>query len=232
MHIWCASLERPQQVITTFATLLSPDENAHAGRFHFDRDRNHFILARGLLRVLLGNYLNVAPTQIEFVYGPQGKPALGVGYSDGILQFNISHSKNLAVYAFNWNRHVGIDVEFMREMPDEDDFARRFFSSRESALVESLSGDQKKNAFFKIWTCKEAILKASGDGLTKPMDETEVTLGVDGAFHLSAIDGDSEQASHWHLETFEPAVGYQGAFAVEGHDWRPAFRDADHFFLP
>lgn len=224
-QVWCASLEKPADIVAGFSALLSPDEQARAARFHFERHRNHFIVGRGLLRTIIGSYLGVEPEQIEFSYGPQGKPALMKVAPGKNLQFNVSHSEDQAVYIFSWNRLVGIDIEFKREMPDQDDFAKKFFSPAESALIASLAGDQKRNAFFKLWTCKEAILKASGDGLTKPIEAAEISI-LDGgqAVKLAAIDGDRQQASGWHLELFEPVVSYQAALAIEGHDCQIVFR--------
>jgi 4'-phosphopantetheinyl transferase len=101
-------------------------------------------------------------------------------------------------------------------MPDTDDFAEKFFSSRETELINSLQGEDKDAAFFKLWTCKEALLKANGSGLTMPLSHMEISLATDGSAALNSIGGDRAQASRWHLEAFNPASGYQAALAVEG----------------
>ncbi|MFO7584042.1 MAG: 4'-phosphopantetheinyl transferase superfamily protein [Anaerolineales bacterium] len=198
-------------------SLLSPDEKVRAGRFYFEMDRNRFVVGRGLLRTILGGYMDMAPSQVEFVYGKYGKPALGLGAWDKPLEFNLSHSKDLALYAFSWDHRVGVDVEYIRPMPDLDDFAEQFFSPRETDVLKSLSEAKKYDAFFKLWTCKEAFLKAHGSGLTTPLNHVEISLEAEGTGLLSAIDGDSEQASRWHLESFSPMMGYRASLAIEGH---------------
>jgi len=217
LHIWCASLNVSSQDLLYYRSILSDDEAGRAMRFVFEKDRNHFIVGRGLLRSLLGNYLDLEPAQVEFVYRPHGKPAIKLGPKDKVLEFNLSHSKELVLYAFNWDRKVGIDVEYIQSMPDMDNFAEQFFSPRETALINSLAGEQKEIAFFKIWTCKEAFLKANGSGLTQPLNAMEVYFEAGKVVTLSAIGGDKEQTARWHFEIFNPVSGYQAAFAVEGY---------------
>jgi 4'-phosphopantetheinyl transferase len=218
VHVWCAPLEQPLQGMAKFFSLLSPDEVARSERFYFERDRSHFIVGRGLLRMLLGRYLQMEPGRVEFSYGQYGKPALKSVSQGKTLQFNLSHSKDLAVFIFSWNRLVGIDVEFVRPMPNQDRFAEQLFSAQESALIGSLFGQEKLDAFFTIWTCKEALFKASGAGLTTSLTEAEISLTDRGAARLLSIGGDQEQAAEWHMETFKPAAEYQASFAVAGHD--------------
>ena len=157
VHIWRASLEQPLEDVAKFFALLSPDEVVRAERFYFERDRSHFIVGRGLLRTFLGRYLEMEPARVEFSYGPYGKPALKSVFHGKALQFNLSHSNSVAVFIFSWNRLVGIDVEQVRSILDEDRFAEQLFSAREGRFIGSLSGEQKLDSFFKIWTCKEAF---------------------------------------------------------------------------
>jgi 4'-phosphopantetheinyl transferase len=226
VHIWCAALERPSPVVTRLSVLLSPDEKARAERFYFERDRVRYIVGRGLLRTILGKYLGMDPAHIEFSYGPYGKPALKTDQPNQTLQFNLAHSQNQALFAFCADRPLGIDLEHVREMPDEDALARHVFSPAEAALVASLSGQQKHAAFFKIWTCKEAVLKASGHGLTKPLDQTEISLTGETA-RLAVIDGDPDKAARWRLELFKPLPDYQAALAFEGRTCQIIFRQID-----
>ena len=217
IHVWCVSLNVSPQDLSYYSSLLSRDEVDRAGRFVFEKDRNHFIVGRGLLRVILGSYLHVEPAQLEFVYGPHGKPALKPGVTDKTLEFNLSHSKDLALYAFNWNRRIGVDIEYLIPMADMDDFAERFFTLRESTWINALSGEQKEDAFFKTWTCKEAFLKANGSGLMVPINQVEISLETEGTVELISIGSDNKQPARWRLEMFNPSPGYQAALAVEGH---------------
>ncbi len=217
IHVWVASLEMAHQEIDEPFTLLAPDERARAERFYFERDRNRFVAGRCLLRIILGGYLGMDPSQIEFAYREAGKPVLKPGPQGEFLEFNLSHSNDLALYIFSRNHEVGIDVEYIHSMPDMDDFAEKFFSSRETELINSLRGEEKDAAFFKLWTCKEALLKANGSGLTMPLSHMEISLEADGAVTLNSIGGDPEHTSRWHLEVFNPAPGYQAAFTVDGY---------------
>lgn len=217
IHIWCASLNIFPQDLSYYKSILSQDEIERAGRFVFEKDRNHYIAGRGLLRLILGSYLNMEPAHIEFVYGSHGKPALRSGLTNKALEFNLSHSKDRALYAFNWNRRVGVDIEYLTPMAGMNDFAERFFTPRESARINSLSGAQREDAFFKTWTCKEAFLKAKGSGLTVPINQVEISLETEGTVELISIGDNREQPAHWRLEMFNPFPGYQAALAVEGH---------------
>jgi 4'-phosphopantetheinyl transferase len=193
-------------------------------RFIFEKDRDHYIAGRGRLRIILGSYLDLEPSQLEFVYGPHGKPALKPGLTNKALEFNVSHSKDLALYAVNWNRRIGVDIEYLIPMADMNDFAERFFTPRESAWINALSGEQKEEAFFKTWTCKEAFLKANGSGLTVPINQVEISLEAEGVVELISIGDDKEQPARWRLEIFSPFPGYQAALAIEGHAGQTVFQ--------
>jgi len=223
IHVWCASLNVSPQDLSYYSSLLSQDEVERAGRFCFERDRSHYIAGRGLLRSILGSYLKTDPAQIEFVYGQFGKPALKTGQGDKTLEFNVSHSKDLAVYAFNWNHQLGVDVEYIKPMPDMDDFSERYYSPRETAFLNSLPGAQKEAAFFKLWTSKEAFLKANGSGLTEPLNEVEVSMETDGTLELISIGKVKGQTENWHLEIFNPVPGYQAALAFNAHAGQVVF---------
>jgi len=224
IHVWCASLNVSLQNLSYYSSLLSQDEVARAGRFYFEKDRSHFMVARGILRSLLGSYLNIEPPEIEFVYGLHGKPHLKSGETNKSLEFNLSHSKDLALYAFNWNHKIGIDIEYMIPMADMDDFAEKFFTPRETALINSLSGIRKEDAFFQTWTCKEAFLKANGFGLTVPINQVEISLEFKETITLPSIGDDKELSGHWRLEILNPYPAYSAALAVDGWDGQVILR--------
>ncbi len=218
VQIWQAWLGCSAQALSDYAALLSQDERGRAARFFFDVDRNHYIACRGLLRRILGAYLDIHPARLEFVYGAQKKPALKSSMAGKNLEFNLSHSKGLGVFAFSWGNPLGIDVENIRALPDADGFAEQFFSPSEIAWIVHHSGVEKQTGFFKIWTCKEAFFKANGDGLTLPMKKAVVDLDTGRSVRLAAIDGNQEQASRWEIISFVPAAGYQATLAVRCHE--------------
>jgi 4'-phosphopantetheinyl transferase len=182
-------------------------------------------VGRGLLRTILGNYLDVDPSQIEFVYGQYGKPAIKADLHKHALEFNLAHSQDMAVYAFSLDRRIGIDIEYVKSMPTMDEFAEQYFSFQENIYLNSLSGKQKEETFFKIWTCKEAFLKANGSGLTVPINQVETFIENDGTVVLLSVGEGKEQAATWRLEVFSPIPGYQAALAVEGHGGKVTFQN-------
>lgn len=219
VHVWCASLEQSDVQVQQLAQTLSEDEQARANRFYFERDRKHFTVGRGLLRTILSRYTGIAPNQLQFCYGSRGKPALASQESDNTIQFNVSHSQGLALYAVTRDRQIGIDLEQIRPTSDIEQLAKRFFSPREYAVILSLPPTQKQEAFFRGWTCKEAYLKAIGEGLAL-LQQVEVSLVLEESAKLLSIDDqDTKAAARWSLQMLAPAPGYMGAIAVEGHDW-------------
>lgn len=224
LHVWSASLTGSPEELAHYSSLLSGDETIRAEKFYFERDRNRYILGRGILRTLLADYLKIDSSKIEFVYGSHGKPALEKIYQNKILQFNLAHSNDRGIYIFGWNRPLGIDIEHIRPLQDADDFAKRFFSQQESVWINSLPINQKWNAFYKLWTCKEAFLKANGSGLSVPLNEAEIFIKDDNSAKLVSIGGILDEATKWRLEIFNPIENYQAAIAVEGHQGQIVFR--------
>ena len=152
--------------------MLAPDEAARAARFHFDRDRRRYIVARGTLRRLLEQYLNIDARLITMRNGPQGKPNL-VGDA---LQFNVSHSGGVGLFAFCRDAAVGVDVEQIRPMADALALAGRFFAPEEQEMLSRAPADARDAVFFRVWTCKEAFIKALGEGLSHPLDAFSVAI--------------------------------------------------------
>ena len=207
VHVWRLELERP---LERFIELLEPDELSRANRFHFEKDRKHFGVARGFLRVLLGRYLKRDPKQLKFTYGPYGKPAL----PDEELRFNMSHSHGIALYALTRGRDVGVDDEYVRADFTSDDIARRFFSPSEVDSLCGLPAGDRVESFFRCWTRKEAYIKATGRGLSQPLDGFDVTLAPgESAALLRTADGSHER---WSMANIEVGPGYAGALVVEG----------------
>ncbi|QDZ39103.1 4'-phosphopantetheinyl transferase superfamily protein [Euhalothece natronophila Z-M001] len=128
--------------------------------------QTRFIAGRGILRYLIGNYLNLEPQKVEFTYRDRGKPILTENNTSPPLQFNVSHSHNLGLYAFAYSDYeIGIDVELMRPVSNVLSLAKRFFTEKEASYLESLSSPEQIETFFQFWTAKEAYLKATGEGL-------------------------------------------------------------------
>ena len=217
VHIWLADLDQPERCQTQLAATLSTDEQARAQRFHFDVHRQRFIVGRGILRNILGRYLGKEPRELEFCYSDRGKPSLA-GSSSPVC-FNLSHSQSLALYAIA-RRPIGIDVEYIRPLDDALKLAQRFFSHSEYAFIEALPPDQKQKAFFQLWTCKEAYLKATGEGLAG-LAQVEVSLTTGGMPELHLIGQNSAQEPNpWLLQPLTPDPNYAAAVAVAADRWQ------------
>jgi 4'-phosphopantetheinyl transferase len=212
-------LNLPASQIHRLRHTLAADELERAERFHFEKDRQHFIAGRGLLRLILGHYLDTTPSQLRFHYSDYGKPALVLSPRQAPLNFNVSHSYGLALYAVTLGREVGLDVEKIRSDLEYEEIAERFFSPRESAVLLRLPTEVKPRAFFNCWTRKEAYIKARGEGLSLPLDQFDVSLAPGEPARLLDVRGDPQEASRWSLQALKPVSGYVAALAVEGSDW-------------
>jgi 4'-phosphopantetheinyl transferase len=223
VHVWFAKLDPPASHVQQMAQNLIEDERKRAENFNFKRDRKQFIVCRTALRMILGRYLNIEPSRVQFFYGTHGKPYLEETLGDSTLRFNLAHSQERALYAFTCCREIGVDIEYLRALPDADQIADRFFSANENATLHALPASLRQKAFFNCWTRKEAYIKAIGKGLSQPMDQFEVSLAPGESTRLLKVEGTPEEASRWSLSALTPAPGYVAALAVEGHNWRPTF---------
>ena len=218
VHVWRAPLDAGENTLERLERSLSPDERERAQRFVFQKDRRRFIVARAVLRVLLGRYLNQEPDRIRFVYGPEGKPALAETAA-GSVRFNLSHSEALALYAFTRGREVGIDLEWINPRVAFEELAERFFTPGEASTLRALPDHAREPAFFACWTRKEAYMKAIGKGLSLPTQDFEVTLAPGEPAALISTRHDPDQAMRWSLLELDAGPGFAAALAVEGSGW-------------
>ena len=215
LHGWQTTLDQPLSRVQELKLLLSREEVERAERLHFERDRTRFLARRGLLRIILGYHLGVDPHTVQFRYAARGKPEVAEISDKGKLSFSMSHSHGLALYVIGWNRNVGIDVEKIRPLHEAEPIARRFFSTSEVTAIQELPESQKMLGFFNCWTRKEAYLKATGDGLSRPLDEIIVSLAPGERAQLMSVAGDRKEPSRWSLIDVTPAPGYVAAVCVE-----------------
>ena len=212
VHVWRADLNLEENLVSYVKQHLSEEERQRASRFHFKRHRRRYIIARGILRDLLGRYLDKAPERIQLDLTRFGKP-----YIDGdSLQFNVAHSGELAILAFTRDRFVGVDIERIRPFTDAGKFVDRYFSAGEQDEYRRLPEDQKPEAFFNCWTRKEAYIKAVGEGLSHPLNTFDVSMEPGQPARLLHVGGDEKEAAKWTLVAFSPGTGYAAALAVQG----------------
>jgi 4'-phosphopantetheinyl transferase len=163
---------------------------------------------------------------VQFVYGLHGKPCLREDTGPAAIRFNLAHSHQLAVYVIARTREVGIDLEYMRPVPDLQQIATSAFSAREVAMLSGLPPGQQREAFYLCWTSKEAYVKAKGLGVAQPLTQFDVSLVPGKPARLLRVEGDPEETTRWSLRWLRPAPGYVAALAVEGHDWQLTCHDA------
>jgi 4'-phosphopantetheinyl transferase len=222
VHSWRASLDVPPETSARLYATLTFDERNRSARFRFERDQQRFIVAHGVLRDLLGRYLQTQAGRISYVYNAFGKPGLSPEFG-GRLKFNLSHSSGLALIAITADSNVGVDLEYIRAQSDCAEIARRFFSAAEVDQLNALPNDLYAEAFISCWTKKEAYLKARGDGLAIPLNSFSVPLKTASAHSpvdLYVASNDIVPAKRWSFYTLQPAPGYIGALAIEGSGWR------------
>jgi 4'-phosphopantetheinyl transferase len=156
--------------------MLCSEEAAKASHFVRRDDRRHYTAAHALLRVMLSSFVEVAPEAWRFVKGPQGRPEIAPDLSPLPLRFSLSHTDQLVAATVTLNRPVGLDVEFIERSIDDVDGVIAFFAEEEIRFLHGCGGPGRRRAFFEVWTMKEAFVKATGLGLSLPLDQFSVTL--------------------------------------------------------
>jgi 4'-phosphopantetheinyl transferase len=211
VHVWRVEVGSAHARRDILWGFLDGDERQKAADFLFEGDRERFVVARGVLRALLGCYLRRHPGSLGFGYKPYGKPHLA---GDFEIRFSTSHSHGLVLLAFARGRDIGVDVERVRADLGLEEIAARCFSPREIATLHPLRNGQRERAFFALWTRKEALAKAEGKGLAMLLD----------------TEGESFEPTNWTLRELTPDPGYAAALAVEGDGSRlSCWQYADRF---
>lgn len=216
VHVWTVPLSVPDELRPCLLDLLSPDERQRASRYAHRLAREQFITARAFARVVLSRYLSTQPRRIRFELTGTGKPVL----PGRPLHFNISHSHEIGLIAVTRRDEVGIDIERVRSMPTYLDMAGRYFTATEALAIRGLPTPVSEEAFFHVWTRKEAFLKAIGLGLSHGLERFEVSVPPDDPARILHIDGDHGAGAGWAMRTLHPAPGYVAALALYGGDFQ------------
>lgn len=181
------ALSRDDDALQRFRSVLSAPERERAERFHFPEDRRRYEMSTGFLRVVLGSVVGRDPGALEFSTGPWGKP-----YLDGGPSFNLSHSRSWALVGVAPHGRVGVDVEDLRPLSDLDGLAASTLHPHELEEIRSLSLEDRQRCFFRAWTRKEALSKATGAGLNAPLQAIRVSMGPETSV---TVDGEGEWSS-------------------------------------
>lgn len=198
--------------------VLSAEEQARARRFHQEIHRARYVAAHGALRRILAGYVGRPADALEFEVGPNGKPSLVSHRDDAIagVEFNLSHSGELALVAVALGRPVGVDLEQWSEGVEHLELAEHFFSPGERDALRGLARVPERlvEGFFAAWSRKEAYLKATGDGISRGLHHFDVALEPDVPARLLADRLDDTALDRWRMIAFSPGSGYSGALVV------------------
>jgi 4'-phosphopantetheinyl transferase len=208
LHVWLLSTQMTAEERAGHWSGLSPDERDRAGRFRFDADANRYIVARGGLRVILSAYTGVPPAELVFQVGSHGKPSLS---TDPAIEFNVSHSAGFVLIGVTQGIPCGVDIERARAGRHEAAIADGFFSPREIRWLANTAG-----GFFRLWTAKEAVIKAVGRGLSIPLSDVDVTDVVAGRATSIVLDTPGVEPRTIALAELPIGEDYAAAVAVDG----------------
>lgn len=221
VHVWRACLDHPVARRSFLWQVLTDDERARAKKFHFPIAQQRFAVARGMLRITLSNYLSLRPEQLRFNYNDYGKPFLMDEQAKNIsLNFNLSHSQGMAIYAITCKREIGVDLEYIKPGFVDAEIMGQIFSAREIIQFKALPEDIRERALFNCWTRKEAFVKAKGVGLSLSPNKFEVAIMPDKQRALLHVPNSQDEMSRWDLRSLNVGSAYAAALAVEGHDWQ------------
>jgi 4'-phosphopantetheinyl transferase len=212
VQVWSVPLHVGPSRLEKLSRVLADDERQRAGRYAHGPSREQFVVSRAVLRLLLSHYLGIPPAAVRLGVSPEGKPRL----PGGELHFNVSHTHGLALCAITRRGEIGVDVERVRPCPTHLDMAARFFTPGEAGRIHTQPCGHSEEAFFHVWTRKEAFLKALGLGLSHGLERFEVSVPPDDPPRILHIDGDARAGAAWSLVSLLPAPGYVAALASQG----------------
>lgn len=211
VHVWSVPLKRSLAELYRLRELLADEEYERACRYLHRPSRDQFITTRAFLRLTLGRYLGLEPSRVRLTTSSTGKPQL----EGGGLHFNVSHSHELALIAVTRKAEVGVDIERVRSVASHLDMADRYFTPGETVALRRLPPGAREQAFYHIWTRKEAFLKATGLGLSHGLERFEVSVPPDDPARILHIDGDRGAGERWAMTSLDPGQGYVAALAIE-----------------
>jgi 4'-phosphopantetheinyl transferase len=214
--IWFFEVDRPVPEIEKFEAQLSQEEMIRSQRFRFLRDRNRYVIQHGVLRWLLAGYTGCEPCHVDIHISADGKPYLAGGKGGASIHFSISHSDAVAAFAFSRTGSIGIDIENIRDIPEMIEIAERHFTTREKREIFSCPESSRSTVFTRIWTRKEAVLKAQGQGLMILLNSVDVsTQGNTHEPWKVPVRSDGVSKEFWVADIAGPA-GFAAAVAAAG----------------
>jgi 4'-phosphopantetheinyl transferase len=218
IHIWKIITSDCVSRLKELETFLSSEEISRVERFYFEKDKIRFVVAHAMLRKIIARYLNLTPQMIVFRNDTKGKPQLQKGFGKKKFSFNISYSYDLIIFAFSRYLNLGVDVEFIRPIPDFHEIVNDYFHPEERTAFMKIPLCKRQKAFFDYWTRKEAFVKATGEGLYRALDSFSVAVNKkteNGLYKIKSeilrLGNDRMNPENWFFLSLRPATGYTGA---------------------
>lgn len=207
-------MDRYHNFLPLFWKLLSINEQKKAKKYCNKLLINRYITSHGILRCIISHHVNQPAAQLEFTNNIYGKPFL----KDNNIQFNMSHSHNIACYVLSFNNKVGVDVEFHDNIIDMTGISEIVFTKKEIELLKSFNTQEKYKAFYTMWTQKEALVKAIGRGLSYPINTIETTelLSINNILPIPENNESNKYTLHntWYCCRLETPENYSGAIVA------------------
>jgi 4'-phosphopantetheinyl transferase len=220
VHIWQTNLKTLSIYSKDILNTLSPDEIKRADNLRFTRDREHFIVRRYLLRLILSKYCNCQPREIMFRYNSFKKPFICIPEFKEI-KFNMSYSNDLMLVGLSRQKDIGIDIEKVREMRDLENIAVENFSLQELKYRDSKL--DKTNTFFKIWTRKEAFIKAKGKGIYQPLKSFCIDINSSGSYEHLVIFNHPFESKRWRTSELNTSDSYIASMAIKSDRFKISY---------
>ncbi len=215
IHVWRFGLDQTDGITERLGEQLSADEQERAARFQFAVDRRRWQVCRGLLRKLLGNYVESRPEELVFRYGPRGKPYLASELTMR-LEFSVAHAQNQALFALCREMEIGVDLECLRPLADLAGMMQMCLSATEQAVIQTLPEPDWLGAFFRVWVRKEALIKATGKGMNIPLREFDAGFSPAESQSELRLPAEHFGNEHWHVIDLAAPPGSVGALAMSG----------------
>jgi 4'-phosphopantetheinyl transferase len=216
IHVWIIQLDIPLASIEASQKILSIDEKVRINRFRYENHKQRYTAAHAGLRKVLSKYIPLKPEDITFETNAFGKPALGKEHMHDEVQFNLSHSGELALVAVVKGRSVGIDVEWIKPLSDHLKIAERHFTSDEVGALNQMNRSSSAKSFIQLWAGKESLIKARGSGLSIPLNQFNlVGLIASPDYHVCTVVDPADNRT-WSVSPLNLKSGYLGAVTVEG----------------
>ena len=218
IQLWWFNLDQTKGIVDEYYSLLNQGEKKIIRKFKTRSLRDRFTVSRGVLKSLISNYLHIDPAEVEFALNSHGKPLLSPKQNKINLKFNISHSNKRGIYAFTKDKNVGVDIEAIQEYADLEDVAELCMSDYEKCWFFKLPKAARCSTFYKVWTVKEAFVKAIGAGLYFPLKNVEVKIDKNYEPDFHAIRGISDFSRKWNIFPFNTVPNYAASLVTEGGD--------------